>query len=85
MFYARLNNLPYSRLGLVVGKRQIPHAVQRNFIRRHLREFFRLHQANLPSLDFIIRVNRVVLQADLSQVRQELLRSFELTRQCHKF
>jgi ribonuclease P protein component len=41
------NELPYHRLGLVVQKR-FWHAVNRNWIKRQLREWFRLHKHLLP-------------------------------------
>lgn len=46
--YAASNDLPYSRLGLTVGKKH-GGAVRRNRIKRLLREAFRLERANLPS------------------------------------
>jgi ribonuclease P protein component len=42
------NNLPWSRLGITVGKK-IGNSVQRNHVKRRLREYFRLHKALLPS------------------------------------
>ncbi|MFC1591134.1 ribonuclease P protein component [Thermodesulfobacteriota bacterium] len=48
------NNLPWRRLGVTVSKR-VGNAVQRNYVKRRLREFFRLHQHQLPSsYDFVI-------------------------------
>jgi ribonuclease P protein component len=41
------NEFPYHRLGLVVQKR-FWHAVNRNRIKRRLREWFRLHKHLLP-------------------------------------
>ncbi|MBI2370424.1 MAG: ribonuclease P protein component [Deltaproteobacteria bacterium] len=48
------NRRPYSRLGLSVGKKVGP-AVQRNRLKRLLREFFRLNKVGLPlSQDILI-------------------------------
>ncbi|MDD4880550.1 MAG: ribonuclease P protein component [Gallionellaceae bacterium] len=58
------NGLPYSRLGLVVPKKILPRAVDRNRARRILREVFRLSQPRLASLDVIIRVKAAGRDAD---------------------
>jgi len=41
------NTFQWSRLGLTVSKK-IGNAVQRNLVKRRLREYFRLHKAHLP-------------------------------------
>lgn len=46
--YARRNALGFSRLGLVVGRRKVGNAVQRNRWKRRIREAFRLSRASLP-------------------------------------
>jgi ribonuclease P protein component len=48
------NALDYPRLGLTVSRRVSKKAVQRNRIKRQIRESFRLHQAELPPIDFIV-------------------------------
>ena len=57
------NGLAYPRLGLVVPKKILSRAVDRNRIRRILREAFRLSQTSLAGLDVIIRVKAVGLDA----------------------
>ncbi|MHB1230518.1 MAG: ribonuclease P protein component [Halothiobacillus sp.] len=42
------------RLGLAIAKRQARHAHDRNRIKRAAREYFRLHRAQLPTLDYVI-------------------------------
>ena len=42
------------RIGLVIAKKHIPKAVQRNSLKRALREAFRLHQANIPLIDIVV-------------------------------
>ena len=41
------NNLQWSRLGVTVGKK-IGSAVQRNHVKRRIREYFRLHKTLIP-------------------------------------
>jgi ribonuclease P protein component len=44
------------RLGLVVGKKLLKRAVDRNRVKRVLREQFRLRRAGLPACDLIVRL-----------------------------
>jgi len=48
------NGLEHPRLGLALTKRYARHAVDRNRIRRQMRESFRLHQDQLAGFDFVI-------------------------------
>lgn len=48
------NELPHSRLGLVVRKKFIASAVGRNQFKRIARERFRLAQHSLPALDVVV-------------------------------
>ena len=45
-----------ARLGLVVGKKQLKKAVDRNIFKRVVREQFRLCRATLPAVDLIVRL-----------------------------
>jgi ribonuclease P protein component len=88
VLYARRNNLPHARLGIVAAKRFAPRAVTRNTIKRVTRELFR--QASLPAIDCIIRLSQPVntkrepattarlkaqLRAELAQLLQSQRRS----------
>ena len=53
----RPNKLTYSRLGLVISKRRLALSVQRNRVKRLIRESFRLHQKKLIGLDIIVLAN----------------------------
>ena len=53
---ARVNALACARLGMIIPRRVLPRAVDRNRIRRVLREWFRLNQQNLGSRDILVRV-----------------------------
>lgn len=60
------NALDAPRLGLIVPKRVMPRAVDRNRVKRLAREWFRNNQARLGSRDILIRVTRkVVLMTEL--------------------
>lgn len=51
----RPNDLGVARLGMVVSKRLLSRSVDRNRMRRKLRETFRLAAPNMPALDFVVR------------------------------
>ncbi|MEH6346846.1 MAG: ribonuclease P protein component [Bermanella sp.] len=51
---ARANELGFARMGLVVAKKHAKRAVDRNEIKRIVRESFRHHQSELENLDCVI-------------------------------
>jgi len=68
--YLRPNGSERARLGLVVGKKALPRAVDRNRLRRGLRESFRLMQAELIGFDAVVRL-RVADPRGFSSYGQE--------------
>lgn len=60
------------RLGLVIGKKNVRLAVQRNRIKRHIRESFRLKQHNLPCVDAIVLARSQLDQLSDSKLNQLL-------------
>jgi ribonuclease P protein component len=62
-----------ARLGLVVGKR-MGKAVQRNRVKRLLREFFRRHHSKLPVVDLVIMAKKGAAALGYHQVEEELSR-----------
>ena len=59
------------RLGLVVGKKVAKLSVSRNYMRRVLREFFRLQQHEICHADLIFRVQKKFSKNDFTQIKQE--------------
>ena len=59
------------RLGLVVTKR-LGKAVQRNRVKRLLREFFRRHRTQLPAVDLVIMAKKGAEGLVYQQVEEEL-------------
>lgn len=55
MIQVRGNGLGIARLGLIVPKRYLPLSVDRNMMKRHVREWFRLRQAGLLGRDVLVR------------------------------
>ncbi len=68
------NPLGKTRLGLIVPKKVWPHAVDRNRVKRHLRETFRLGRADWPALDVIVRVKAQGLVQDYRTECARLMR-----------
>ena len=58
LFLARPNGLSNPRLGLVIAKKNIRKASQRNRIKRIIRESFRLKQHQLAGIDTIVLARR---------------------------
>ena len=65
------NTKQHARLGLVVGKKTAKLSVSRNYMRRVLREFFRLNQHNICHVDVVIRVLKKFDRVDFVQIKQE--------------
>ena len=59
------------RLGLIVGKKTAKLAVWRNYMKRVLRELFRLNQHQLPTLDLVIQVQKPFEKTEFMQIKQE--------------
>lgn len=59
------------RLGLIVSKKTAKLAVQRNYMRRVLRELFRLNQHRLPAVDLVIQVQKVFEKPEFIAIKQE--------------
>jgi len=58
LILARENNLEYSRLGLIVAKKNVRKANKRNRIKRIVRESFRCNKNTLKNLDIIFLARR---------------------------
>ncbi len=53
---ARPNQVGHARLGMIVAKRLLARAVDRNRVKRCVRESFRQVFAELPACDFVVRL-----------------------------
>lgn len=60
------------RVGFVVAKKVAKHAVDRNYMRRVLREICRNGLLVNPAADVVIQVQKKFMKQDFSQVNQDL-------------
>jgi ribonuclease P protein component len=60
-----------ARLGLVVSKKIAKLAVNRNYMRRLLREFFRTQQHDICHVDLIVRVQKKFTRVEFILIKQE--------------
>ena len=65
------NALQRARWGVVIGKKTSKLAVSRNYMRRVLREFFRLNQHHLSHVDLIIRVQKKFGKVNFIQIKKD--------------
>ncbi|HEX4037829.1 MAG TPA: ribonuclease P protein component [Acidobacteriaceae bacterium] len=75
-FREREGNGPQPRVGLTTG-RALGAAVERNRIRRRMREAVRLHLAQLPArVDVVLHPRRAVLDLEFIRLEREVARIF---------
>jgi ribonuclease P protein component len=59
-----------SRLGFVIAKKHVKHAVQRNRVKRIIRESFRLNQHQIDNNDFVILARPGISDLENSEIRE---------------
>jgi len=69
---ATLNGKQFARLGIIVGKRVARRAVDRNLLKRLVRESFRHRQRELAGFDLLVRPRRALLRDERGAAREEL-------------
>lgn len=72
--YMMPNSLGYPRLGIVVSKKTARRAVARNYMRRVLREWFRLNREKLGGLDVVVKVQKPFARPEFHATQEELQR-----------
>ena len=77
LLLARTNNEPGHRLGLVIAKKNVRLAVQRNRIKRVAREVFRNLPQSEPPLDVILLARRGLDQLDNAELSSILRQQWQ--------
>jgi ribonuclease P protein component len=82
LLLARRNSLPYSRLGLSISAKAVGNAVNRNRVKRVVRESFRVHASRINGLDLVVNARvparvatNLVLARSLEQLWDKLARN----------
>jgi len=76
------NGLAFPRLGIMVAKKTARLSVSRNYMKRIVREQFRAQQADLPTLDIVVRAIKSFNRHDFASIIQELSVIFVKIRKC---
>lgn len=71
---ARPNAAGFARLGMVVPKRLLVRSVDRNRVKRCVRESFRQVRAKLPACDFVVRL---IAKPEPGDEARDLSRTFQ--------
>ncbi len=76
-YQPRPEGMTEARLGLVVGKKLLKHAVDRNRLKRIVREQFRLRRPVLPAMDLVVRLAVKPLLLDGKQIAEDIIALFD--------
>lgn len=74
---AKENSLNHPRLGLVIAKKNIRLAVERNRIKRLIRDSFRLHQHQLPAVDIVLLARKGLGDKNNADIHKELAKTWQ--------
>ncbi|TCM68644.1 ribonuclease P protein component [Acinetobacter calcoaceticus] len=88
LFLAKITEQPNSRLGLVVAKKKVRRAHERNRIKRLARESFRLNQQQIEMLDIVVMPKMGIESVSNEELHQQLqsawLKFQRLVKKHHK-
>jgi len=71
--YYKKNNTNTSRLGLIISKKNHKKSNKRNYMKRIMRELFRLNQPLWSGYDIIIKTNRFFIKDNYPLIKQEFM------------
>ena len=80
LLLAKSSDRPEHRLGLVIAKKNVRLAVQRNRIKRVTREFFRALPQGEPSIDIVLLTRRGIDQLDNAELSTILQQQWQKLR-----
>lgn len=74
---AKKNSQNSPRLGLIIAKKHVRLAVERNRIKRIIRESFRLHQHEIPHVDLIVLARKGIEEMDNATLHKEFAKTWQ--------
>ncbi len=72
IFLVASNELSFGRLGLVIPKKRLSKATLRNYLKRQIREAFRLNKDLFKGFDLVVILRAPIKSSDLPAVRSLL-------------
>ncbi len=72
LLLVRSNQLGFPRIGFVLAKKHIKLAVQRNRIKRIVRESFRLQQTKFEAYDYVVMARASAIELSDQQLRSAI-------------
>jgi ribonuclease P protein component len=80
---ATCNEHGHPRIGLAIAKKMVKRAVDRNAIKRTVRECFRLHQGMIANFDIVVLAKKDTVGAEPKLLRESLQKHwFKLASKC---
>ncbi|MBW0148096.1 ribonuclease P protein component [Marinobacter arenosus] len=83
LILATPNDLGHARIGLIFSKKNLKLAVQRNRIKRQVRETFR-HQTDYPNLDIVVLGRQGLASLDNHTIRASLNELWQRLKRKHQ-
>jgi len=82
---AKSNDSQQARLGLAIAKKQLRRAVDRNRVKRQIRESFRLYKDTLPAIDIVVLAKHATNNKNNTELADALKKHWQnLVKQCAK-
>lgn len=78
--FFRANNLDHPRIGFIISKKNVALAVQRNRIKRVVKEFFRLNYSDLENVDVVFFAYKGLDELLNQEIRECLLKILPLKK-----
>lgn len=75
--YIRPHGEPLARIGIITSKRVAPRAVDRNRMKRLVREAFRSLRQRLHGVDIVLQLRRCPSRSSTATARAEVIRLLE--------
>jgi ribonuclease P protein component len=78
------NSFDSPRLGLVIAKKNVKLAVQRNRIKRIIRDNFRLNHENIPNTDMVILARKGLAELSNQELNEQLNKQWQRLKKKHQ-